>query len=303
MMAAAPGLTSRAGLRTPPAPSMWRDLVTLTKPRITLTVVLTALGGFWLARRYHAVEPSVATLAWMLVGSALVVGGANTLNMYLERDTDGLMARTRNRPLPSGRLSPALALAFGFLLSALALPALTFGVNAVTGLLGGIALVSYVLLYTPLKRRSTLALIIGSVPGAIPPLFGWTAVAGQIEWPALALFGVLFLWQIPHSLAIFMFRREDYACAGLKILPEKRGERVTQLHMFGYLVALVAVTFALTPLSGPVYLATAVVLGAGFIGLGLMGFRAASNARWAKKVFVASLFYLVFIIAALMVGA
>lgn len=303
MMATAPSMASSAEVRTPPAPSLWRDLLTLTKPRITLTVVLTALGGFWLARRHHGIEPSGATLAWMLLGAALIVGGANTLNMYLERDTDGLMARTRSRPLPSGRLSPAMALSFGFLLSALALPALTFGVNAVTGLLGGIALISYVLLYTPLKRRSTLALIIGSVPGAIPPLFGWTAVAGRIEWPGLALFGVLFFWQIPHSLAIFMFRREDYACAGLKILPEKRGERVTQLHVLGYLVALVAVTLALTPLSGPVYLTTAAALGAGFVGFGLWGFRAPSSARWAKQLFVMSLFYLVLIIAALMLGA
>lgn len=288
----------------PRKPSLLRDFVALTKPRITLMVVSTALGGFWLARRAAPeARHDGLVLALMLAGTALVVAGANTLNMYLERDTDALMARTRRRPLPAGRMHPATALVFGLALSALAIPILTFGVNALTGLLGAIALLSYVLLYTPLKRRTTISLLIGAVPGAIPPLLGWTAVTGRIDWPGLALFGVLFFWQIPHFLAIAVFQRDDYARAGLKIMPVVRGERATRHHMIGYLVALVAVTLVLAPLGGPVYLGTAIALGIAFFVLGAQGLRPSAGVRWARQVFGASIVYLMLILAALMIGA
>jgi protoheme IX farnesyltransferase len=288
-----------------PASGPWlRDLLALAKPRITLTVVLTALGGFWIARRYPGVGPETRGNLWpMLLGTALVVSGANALNMYLERDTDALMHRTRRRPLPAGRLRPEVALAFGLLLSAASLPLLTFGVNALTGLLGSIALVSYVLVYTPLKRRTTAALLIGAVPGAIPPLLGWTAGTGRLDWPGLALFGVLFVWQVPHFLAIALFQKEDYARAGLKILPVEKGERATRVHMVAYLPPLIALTFVLCPLAGPVYLGLAVLTGLAFSALVIAGFRASSGARWARQVFAASILYLVILLGALMVGA
>ena len=288
------------------AASFAADLLALTKPRITTMVVATTLCGLWLARRVLSggqIESRVAMLT--LLGTTLVVSGANTLNMYLERDSDALMARTKTRPLPSRRLAPEIALAFGLALSAVSVPLLTFGVNAMTGLLAAVALVSYVLVYTPLKRRTTLSLPIGAVPGAIPPLLGWTAVSGRIDVPGLLLFGTMFFWQLPHFLAIATFRRDDYARAGLQVLPVVRGDAVTRTRIVAYLVALLAVTLALVPagVGGPVYLASASVLGSGFLALGAAGLRRGAGDRWARQLFFGSMLYLVLLLAALMAGA
>src|SRR5262249_18441529 len=144
---------------------------------------------------------------------------ANTLNMYLERDVDGRMARTRHRPLPAGRLPERAALVFGIAQALVAVPLLTFGANPLTGLLGAVALILYVLVYTPMKRWSIHALLVGAVPGAMPPLLGFAARSGELSLGALALFGVIFLWQIPHFLAIALFREDDYRAAGLKVFP------------------------------------------------------------------------------------
>jgi protoheme IX farnesyltransferase len=285
-------------------PSLVADLVTLTKPRITLMVVITMLGGIWLAVKHAPLTTSVGQLVAAVVATALVVGSANALNMYLERSTDRLMERTRDRPLPAGRLRATVALGFGLLLGLIAVPVLTWAVNAVTGLLAALALVSYVAVYTPLKRKTTLALLIGAVPGAIPPLLGWTSVTGRVEWPGLLLFGVLFFWQVPHFLAIATFRRDDYARAGLKVLPVERGDRVTRIHIVLYLVALLATTFALvvTGVGGTLYVAAATVLGAAFFGAGLWGLRPSSGVRWARGLFAVSIVYLVLLFAALMVS-
>jgi protoheme IX farnesyltransferase len=282
------------------------DVVTLTKPRITSMVVTTTLGGLWLAGRVaRPTFPSGSLVATTLVGTVLVVAGANALNMYLERDSDALMDRTKNRPLPAGRLAPEVALVLGLALSAVAIPLLTFAVNARTGLLAALALVSYVLVYTPLKRRTTAALPIGAVPGAIPPLLGWTAATGRLEWPGVLLFFILFLWQIPHFLAIATFRKDDYERAGLKVLPVERGDRVTRRHIVAYLAALVVVTSLLFPLGvgGPVYLVSALVLGFGFFGFGAWGLRRTAGARWARGLFASSIVYLVLLFAAIMFGA
>jgi heme o synthase len=292
----------------PPPPGLIADLVTLTKPRITLMNLVPMLGGSWVAAHHAAQGPAsagvVLRVATALGATALVVGSANALNMYLERFSDRLMDRTRHRPLPTGRLSPDLALAFGIALGLVSVPVLTFAVNAVTGLLAAFALLSYVLVYTPLKRRTTASLLIGAVPGAIPPLLGWTAVTGRVEWPGLLLFGVLFLWQVPHFLAIATFRRDDYARAGLKILPVERGDRVTRVHIVAYLVALLAVSFSLVAsgVGGPLYLGAAVVLGAIFLGTGLWGLRPSAGARWARRLFAVSIVYLVLLFAALMIS-
>jgi protoheme IX farnesyltransferase len=279
------------------------DIVRLAKPRITGMVLLTAFGGYWLATRVHGGQRSLRAMIMLLAGTALVVGGANALNMYLERDTDALMDRTRDRPLPAGRLRPEIALAFGLVLAAIAVPMLTFAVNATTGMLGAVALVTYVLLYTPLKRKTTLSLPIGAVPGAIPPLLGWTAATGRIDLLGMALFAVLFLWQIPHFLAIATFRREDYQRAGLKILPVERGDRVTRWHIVAYLTALVGTTLLLEPVGGVAYVATALVLGMGFLGLGLYGLRRSAGRVWARWLFATSIVYLVVLLAALMIAA
>jgi protoheme IX farnesyltransferase len=240
-----------------------------------------------------------------LLGTALIVSGANALNMYLERDTDRLMERTRDRPLPGRRLAPEAALWFGVALSASSTPLLLLGANPLTALLAVLALFLYVLVYTPLKRRTTLALPIGAVPGAIPPLLGWTSVTGRIDAPGFLLFAILFLWQIPHFLAIATFRREDYRRAGLKVLPVEKGDRVTRLHIVGYLALLLLATVLLVPLGvgGPVYLAAAVVLGAAFFAFGAAGLRHGAGAAWARGLFFCSMVYLVLIFAALMIGA
>ncbi len=293
-------------------PSLARDLVTLTKPRITISVAFTAFGGYWLACRHLSIDPlSHGVFAWsgaklgaMLFGTALVVSGANALNMYLERDTDALMARTANRPLPQGRMQSSLALGLGMALSALSLPLLTFGVHAITGLLAAIALVSYVLLYTPMKRRSPASLVVGAVPGAIPPLLGWSAARGTLDGPGIVLFGILFLWQIPHFLAIATFRKEDYRRAGMKVLTVVSGDRVARHHAVRYLAALLLMSFLLVPLrvGGTAYLATAPLLGALFFGVGLWGLRRDAGVRWAKGLFFTSMIYLVGIFGALTVG-
>ncbi len=285
------------------------DLVALTKPRITVIVVATMLGGAWVASRYARERglpgATAGTIALALLGTVLVVSGANALNMYLERDTDGLMDRTKDRPLPAGRLSPEIALWFGLVISAIALVVLGLAVNVTTTLLGAFALFSYVLLYTPLKRKTTLALLVGAVPGAIPPLLGWTTVTDRIDTPGAALFGILFLWQVPHFLAISIFRSRDYQRAGLKVLPIERGDRITRHHIVGYLVALVLFSFLLVPLgvAGPVYLASAALLGLGFLGFGAWGLRSTSGSRWARGLFAISIVYLMLLYAAFIIGA
>src|SRR5262249_54898266 len=178
-----------------------RDVIALTKPRITSTVLLTTAGGLWLARGHV----SNVTLACTMVGTELVVGGANALNMVIERDIDGLMKRTKDRPLPAGRMSPRFALIFGIALSVASVPVLAFGVNATTALLAVLANLLYVLAYTPLKQRSHWALQVGAVPGAIPPLLGWTAATGRVDAGGLVLFGILFFSHIPPLLSITLF--------------------------------------------------------------------------------------------------
>jgi protoheme IX farnesyltransferase len=268
-----------------------REIITLTKPRISLLSVATAAVGLSLAPG----EPSAALTIVTLIGTLLLVGSANTLNMYLERDVDGRMARTKNRPLPAGRLAPPIALWFGVAQALVAIPLLTFGANALSGLLGAVALVIYVLVYTPMKQLSTASLLVGAIPGAMPPLLGWTAASGEITVAAIALFGVIFLWQVPHFIAIAMFRKRDYVNAGMKVLPAVRGDDVARRTIVGYLVAQVAVTIVLVPLGlgGTPYLVGAVVLGGLMLALGVAGLgQGRGGDLWAKRVFLASIAYL-----------
>ena len=292
------------------AKAMLADLVSLTKPRITRMVVATMLGGMWIAARYlraNGVDalPPTSQLVLGLIGTVLVVSGANTLNMYIERDTDGLMERTRNRPLPARRLAPEIALWFGVLLSAVSVPLLLAFVNATTGVLAAVALLSYVLVYTPLKRRTSLALPIGAIPGAIPPLLGWTTVTGRVDMPGFLLFAVMFLWQIPHFLAIATFRRDDYQRAGHRVLTVEKGDRVTRIHIVAHLALLLAASVLLVPfgVGGPVYLTAAILLGGAFFALGAVGLRPSAGNKWARQLFFGSMLYLVLIFAALMIGA
>jgi heme o synthase len=282
------------------APIALGDLVALTKPRITLEVLFTTAGGMWLAGR-----PTSLHLALTLLGTALVVAGANTLNMYLERDVDGRMERTRDRPLPAGRLRPAVALGMGLAFGLVSVPVLAFGVNPLTAALGAFSLVLYVAVYTPLKRRSTIALLVGAVPGAMPPLMGWTAATGALAPPGLILFAILWLWQVPHFLAITLYRTDDYAAAGLKVLAAERGPRVAKRHAIIYLACLVPASLLLVPFGGArgPYLVAAPLLGGALLGWGLYGLRANAGKRWARGLFIASLVYLTLLFAALALGA
>lgn len=270
------------------------DFVALVKPRITALVIMTTACGLWMASHNPPAILVIATIS----GTVLLVGAANSLNMYIERETDALMRRTKDRPLPAKRMKPIVALWFGVTLAAIAVVVLTLFVNHLTGLLGLIAFISYVLFYTPLKQKSTIALLIGAVPGALPPLMGWTAVTGTLkipqDLPGLTLFFILFLWQIPHFLAIALFHREEYARAGIKIMPIENGEKATKHCILRYTAGLVAVSLYPVWLgqAGLIYFITALGLGMVFFGLSLWGLRLQSGVRWAKIFFIASIIYL-----------
>jgi len=239
--------------------------VDLTKPRITFLVVLSALAGFAMG------APS--SIDWIqflhtAIGVALLSSGIGALNQFWERDLDALMHRTRHRPLPAGRLAARNALVFGAAISLLAEVYLAWFINPLTALLGFIALASYLFLYTPLKTRTSWCTFIGAFPGALPALLGWTAARNKIGVEALVLFGIMFLWQFPHFHAIATMCREDYARAGIRMLPviEPDGKS-TARQIVGYTIALVPVSLLPTFLhfSGWIYLAGAVVLGAWFL--------------------------------------
>jgi heme o synthase len=281
--------------------SIASDLVSLTKPRLSGLVMATTAGGMWLAPG----ELTVSRILVTLLATSGTVGAANALNCYWERHSDRFMARTRNRPLPSGRMEPGVALGFGLLLAAVSLPALVLGANPLTALLGLVALLSYVLLYTPLKARTSAAMLVGAVPGALPPLMGWTAVTERIDAGGYVLFAILFLWQIPHFIAIALFRKEEYAAAGLKSVPLERGDDSSRLQIVLYLVALVPMTLLPYQLriAGGWYLATAVVLGLSFLGLGTVGLFRSLGRIWARQTFLFSLLYLAGLFAALMLDS
>lgn len=287
--------TDASGSR--PALALVRDLVALTKPRITRVVLATTGAGLFLAPgRISALD-----LALSLAGTVLVVSAANALNMWWERDVDGLMDRTKERPLPAGRIAPRAALLFGLLLGAIAVP-LLFAVNALTGVLGLFALVSYVAIYTPLKQKTPYALQIGAVPGAIPPLLGWTSVTGALDAGGLLLFALLFFWQVPHFVAIALFRADDYARAGFKVygvVGSDRAAKATIVLYSAVLVALSVLPFSSGMANGR-YLAVAIVLGALFFGIGAMGFRRGAGMRWARGLFAYSIVYLVLLFGSLL---
>jgi heme o synthase len=279
-----------------------RDLVTLAKPRITLMVVITAAGGLFLADRAGRVEgPATTTVVLSLLGIALIVAGANALNMYMERDIDRRMDRTKNRPLPAGRMAPKVALWFGLALSAISVPILALGANPLTALLAVVANVLYVLAYTPLKQHSQYALHVGAIPGAIPPLLGWTAGTNRIDAAAVILFAILFFWQIPHFVAIALFRKADYARAGLVVTPNVTGELASRHTIIRWIFALVAASLLVVPLglAGKGYLVVATILGAVFFTWGCYGLRVGTGNRWAKSLFGISILYLVLLFTAL----
>lgn len=274
------------------------DYGSLAKPRVTAMVVITAGLGLYLApTTIGGLRASLAVL-----GIALLVAGANALNMYLERDIDGLAARTKERPLPAGRLHPRQALIFGGVLCGVSLPCLWVGGNALTGMLGILSLVLYVAAYTPLKQISPGALVVGAIPGAAPPLMGWTAATGQLDLGGLTLFAILFLWQLPHFLAISLYRRPEYERAGYRLTVSEHGVSTAKFQIVLYLLALWPVTLLLVPLGvgHTLYLVFAVPLGLLFFFVGLLGLRKGAGLRWARSLFSTSLVYLVVLMGALL---
>ena len=276
------------------------DYVALTKPRLSGLVLFTAAGGMWLSGR------PLSWQTWLIamLGTAGTVGAANTLNCVIERDSDRFMARTAKRPLPGRRMDPKHALAFAVLLGALSLPLLAFGINLLTGGLGLLALVSYAFLYTPMKARTHWAMQVGAFPGALPPLMGWTAATGRIEWPGVVLFAILFIWQLPHFIAIALFRKNEYQAAGLTSLPLQKGDDVARLHAVGYVLALLPVSVLpyFVGVAGPLYVGAAVLLGLGFLAVAVRGWRQKLGPVWARQFFLVSLAYLTGLFAMLAVG-
>jgi protoheme IX farnesyltransferase len=274
------------------------DLITLTKPRVVLMVLITTLVGYYVGLAGGA---DYGRLAALLVGTALAAGGTLALNMYWERDLDGLMARTRLRPLPDGRLAPLEALLFGSALTVVGLVVLVAGAGWLAAAVVAATFVLYVFAYTPLKVRTAFCTLVGAVPGALPPVAGWAAARDDVGLGAWVLFGILFLWQLPHTLAIGQLYREDYARAGVRLLPviDAQG-RSTERQILSGTLALLAVSLlpTLIGLAGGLYFTGALLLGAGFVALGAQQALAPSLSR-ARRVLLASLLYLPVLLALL----
>ena len=271
----------------------------LTKPRITWLVVFTAGAGFLAA----APVSNVVGLVHTLLGTAFVAGGTNALNQWWERDVDGRMRRTCRRPLPSGRLSARPALVFGVSIAAIGLAELLVFANLLTAALAALTLTSYVLVYTPLKRRTPLATLVGAVPGALPILGGWTAATGAVAPAAWALFGTLFLWQMPHFYALAWLYRDDYRRGGLAMISvfDADGRR-TGRGALCYAAALVGVSVlpAAIGTAGGWYAAAALALGAWLLGAGA-AFARHPEVRAARGLLLTSVIYLPLLLAFLVV--
>jgi len=272
----------------------------LTKPRLNLLVLVTTWVGVYLAAP-GGVAPMI--LLHTLVGTALVAGGASALNQVWERDTDRLMRRTHARPLPDGRLSVAEGTWFGVLLAGCGLAELALAVNVLCASVAMVTLVSYVLVYTPLKTRTSLSTLVGGVPGALPPVIGWSAATGEIASPALVLFSIVFLWQIPHFLAIAWLYRDDYARAGMPLLPvlEPDGRRTGQQALL-YAAALWPVSLmpAVVGLADLKYSLVGTALGLVFIWLSALFARERTTVT-ARRLFLFSIIYLPLLWGALVI--
>jgi len=276
------------------------DYLTLTKPRLNFLVLVTTLAAFYLGG--GATEPFLLLLH-TLMGTALVAGGASALNQVWERDTDRLMRRTRLRPLPDLRLNPVDALWFGVLLSAIGIAQLALGVNVRTALVALVTLLSYVLVYTPLKLRTSISTIVGAIPGALPALIGWTAATDTLSIQGWVLCGIVFMWQMPHFLAIAWIYRDDYARAGIPLLPviEPDG-RSTGRQALLYSAALIPMSSLPTAvgLATVWYLAGAIVLGAVLLVVTLE-FSTTRTLPAARRLFFATILYLPLLWIALLV--
>lgn len=278
-----------------------RDLIALSKPGIVIMCLVEAAGGLWLA-------PGSATLGtwlWTFLGLTLVVASSNAWNMVWEREGDKHMKRTRNRPLPSGRMNLATAATFAALTGIGSLWVFASQVNTLSSWLALASMFSYVLVYTPLKRVTSWSLPIGAIPGAMPPLIGWAAATGSVGAPGVVLFAILFLWQIPHFLAISLYRKDDYQAAGIVIVPVVMGEETTKVQALVSSLFLVPISLLLVPMqvAGFFYFVVASVAGGAFFVLSMRGFEPHPTNAWARRFFLASLLYLPALTIALILDA
>lgn len=285
-----------------PLHTLFSDLMELTKPKLSALVVVTALVGMLVA----PVQISLFKAAWALVLIALVVLGACALNCYIELEVDKHMERTKERALPSGRMSARMGLGFGLGLLVFSIPLLAWSINMITAILAFAAAALYLLAYTPMKRKSELALYVGAVPGALPPVMGWTAVMDNLSPMAWSLFLIMFVWQLPHFLAISIFHAKDYARAGIKVYPNERGEKTAKTNILLGTLWLFAVS--LTPSYwghlGQAYQIAALIFGAAFTLLAFAGFFLDKSdilglRIWARRYFLGSLFYLPLLMGAM----
>ena len=271
--------------------SRWTVFCELVKARLTLMVLITTLVGFYVGAQGALDWP---LMLHTILGTALLACGAAALNQLIEREHDAKMRRTEGRPLPSGRLQPDTVLIFGGASCVAGLIYLALGVNLLTSVLGAVTVVTYVFVYTPLKRVTWLNTAVGAIPGALPPLMGWTAATGEMTGAGWALFAILFFWQIPHFLAIAWMYRDEYAKAGFVMLPgvDPTGERTAHQavsHAIGLLlVSLCPVMFRV---AGPVYFFGSFALGLVFLGTAI-AFARQMNASRARQLFFASIIYL-----------
>ena len=282
--------------------SVLADYLTLTKPMIITLLLVTALGGMFLAEQGI---PSGTLVLWVLMGGALVSGGANALNHYIERESDQKMTRTRHRPVASHRINPWHALAFGVLLNILGFAVLVAWVNLLSAALTVGATIFYILIYTVwLKKSTTQNIVIGGAAGAVPPLVGWAAVTGSLDLPAFYLFAIVFFWTPPHFWALALLIQKDYARANIPMLPVVKGVKETTWNIFLYSVLLVALTlvFFTTQAVEWVYLASAGGLGAILIYMTWKLWRN-EGATSARGVYLYSLLYLAGLFVAVMVDS
>lgn len=278
------------------------DYLELTKPRMNFLVVVTTLVGYYMA---GGAWGDWKLLLHTLLGTALTAAGSSVLNQWMERVHDGKMPRTLDRPLPAGRINPTEALFLGVLLSVVGMAELYLFVNPLTAALGAITLGTYLFLYTPLKRLATVCTIVGAIPGAIPPMMGVTAATGAIAPAAWLLFLILFVWQMPHFLAIAILYRDDYAKGGYMMLPVVDPDlSSTGRQIVLYSMALVPVSLlpslAMFRVAGPVYFAAAMFMSLGFLGFGVRCALTRTRAD-ARQLFFASILYLPCLLGALMI--
>ncbi|QOV91316.1 heme o synthase [Humisphaera borealis] len=281
-------------------PTLMHDLVELSKLRLNFMVLVTTMVGYAMS---NPVWSNWGLLLHTLIGTALTAAAASILNQYIEQPHDILMVRTKRRPLPAGRITPIAALSLGVVAGVVGLLELYFWVNPLTASIGAVTTAIYILVYTPLKRVTTLNTVVGAIPGALPPVMGVAAVSGEVTPIGWALFGILFFWQMPHFLAIAILYREDYARGGFKMLPVVDPELIaTGRQMIFYALALIPVSMLPSVLrsTGPFYFIAALAMGLAF--LGFVSVAAVTRRRGdARQVFLASILYLPCLLAAMIV--